>query len=87
MGKRLWNEICSDFGWQLVLGAMIIMFILFQKAGNQLKYFVTRLLAVSVIIGFVLSFAQVYNWVFDNAQYSDLMEMMLSFNRVFEFWR
>ena len=76
-----------DFGWQLVLGAMIIMFILFQKAGNQLKYFVTRLLAVSVIIGFVLSFAQVYNWVFDNAQYSDLMEMMLSFNRVFEFWR
>lgn len=76
-----------DFGWQFLLGSMIIILTLWNKLDEQGQLIINRILILSVVICFILCFSQIFNWVYSNASYDALMNMMNNFARVFEFWK
>ena len=78
----------TDFAWQLIWGALIIAFILYRYTQNgQLRNVMEKLLLISVIVGIVISFTQMYEYHFNNLQMIELREGFLSFARNFEFWK
>lgn len=77
-----------DFAWQMLLGALVIAFYFYNRCNLQTQKVLTRLMFVSTVICFLLTFGQIYQWLGDvtpmtireNAGY-------LSFGRLFEFWK
>lgn len=78
---------CVDFAWQLLLGALVVSFIIYGKCSDILKKHLNRLMIISAVISFIIVFAQTYNWLAGSGISSDSKAMLLSFARLFEFWR
>ena len=77
---------CVDFAWQMLIGALVIAFILFQKSEISLQKRLTRLTGYSTIFCFILVFGQTYSWII-NSLALPLQSKAYSLARLFELWR
>ncbi len=78
-----------DFSWQVVLGALAILFFIYHKTENEtirriLKGFLCFSLVWALIVSGVQSANQMFRYVW--AHY-DFPEIMYSFERMISFWR
>lgn len=77
-----------DFAWQMLLGALIIAFFLYNKCNTQTQKILTRLMLIATIICFILTFGQIYQWLGDvTSMTMGEHANYLSFGRLFEFWK
>ncbi len=76
---------CADFSWQILIGALIIAFHLYEKVSPQIKRIADKIMIISLIAGIIVNFSTVYSYVFTNSSTS-VKATMLSFARLFEFW-
>ena len=77
-----------DFAWQILLGALIIAFMIFNRCDARIKKHLNRLMIVATFICFILCFAQIYQWVGSVTTLSVSNEAAyLSLARLFEFWK
>lgn len=79
---------CVDFAWQIVIGALIISFIIYNRCSDPVKNLLNKIMVVSAFICFIFTFAQTYNWINPTWVYTDQAAAeAMSFERLFEFWR
>lgn len=75
----------ADFSWQIVTGALAILFFLYQKSENMtLKNLMKYFLAVSVVVAVVLNVPQIFTFTFYE---SDFPVITSRFHDFIEFWR
>lgn len=75
----------ADFSWQIVTGALAILFFLYQKSENiTLKNLMKYFLAVSLIVSVVLNIPQIFTFTFYEADYPIVTSR---FHNFIEFWR
>jgi hypothetical protein len=76
-----------DFAWQMVLGALIVLFTLYAALkSSEAKKLVGIAMVFALAVSFVINFAQIYNWVVDGIYDNRLITVLKSFERLFEFW-
>ncbi len=78
---------CVDFAWQILLGALCIGFIVFSNSSEAVRRILNKLMVLAAGICLVFTFGQTYNWFLEGGLSTDWNAMMLSFARLFEFWR
>lgn len=78
---------CVDFAWQILIGALAIAFIMYGRCSQTLKKHLSRLMLLSAGLCLALSFGQVYNWISEGSMSVQWQAMIMSFGRLFEFWR
>jgi hypothetical protein len=79
---------CVDFAWQIIIGALIIAFIVYEKCRDNTQRHLNKLMVLSAVICLVLNLAQTYNWIGVQTYLSpEWQSDALSFARLFEFWR
>lgn len=75
----------ADFSWQIVTGALVILFFLYQKSENKtLKNLMKYFLAVSVVVAVVLNIPQIFTFTFYEYDYPGITSR---FHDFIEFWR
>lgn len=77
-----------DFAWQMLMGAFAVAFFMYGKCNEQTKKVMNRLMLIATVICFILTFGQIYQWLLDVTPMT-LKERanILSFGRLFEFWK
>ena len=79
---------CVDFAWQIIIGALIVAFIVYEKCRDNTRNHLNKLMIISAVICLILNFAQTFTWIGpENYLSADWQSDALSFARVFEFWR
>lgn len=79
---------CVDFAWQIILGALIIAFIIYENSRTDIREYLNKLMIISSVICLVLNFAQIFTWIGPEQSLApDWQSDALSFARLFEFWR
>lgn len=79
---------CVDFAWQIVIGALVIAFVIYNKRTDETKNHLNKIMIISTFICAVLSSAQTYSYISPINNYSkEWVETLMSFQRLFEFWR
>lgn len=79
---------CVDFAWQIIIGALIISFIIYNKCSENMRDHLNKLMITSAVICFVLNFAQTYTWIDPLSNLpAGYQADALSLARIFEFWR
>ena len=78
---------CVDFAWQLLMGALIISFIIYNKAGANTRKHLNKVMAAACLVCLVLTFAQTVGWIMDGDLSNRWRMSLLAFGRLFEFWR
>lgn len=78
---------CVDFAWQMLMGALIIAFMVWQRAGDSVKKHLNTAMTVATVICFALVFAQTEAWIMDGNITDEARCAILSFGRLWEFWR
>lgn len=78
---------CVDFAWQILLGALVIAFMMYEKCSIGMRNHLNKLMLYSSGICLILNFGQVYNWVLNGSLSTEWKAMFYSFGRMFEFWR
>ncbi|HAN21800.1 MAG: hypothetical protein A2Y15_08455 [Clostridiales bacterium GWF2_36_10] len=78
----------ADFSWQMLIGALIILFAVIIHCKNEgvLKITATTL-TVSLILCVMINFAQLYSFVISRYVSSDISAVLYSYERLIEFWR
>ena len=75
----------ADFSWQIVTGALVILFFLYQNSENKtLKNLTKYFLAVSVVVSVVLNIPQIFTFTFYEYDYPVITSQ---FHDFIEFWR
>lgn len=77
---------CVDFAWQILIGALIIAFIIYQKCSEDVKKHLTILMTGSTVLCFLLTFGQTYTWILGRLSV-ELQSKAYGFARLFEVWR
>ena len=77
---------CVDFAWQMLLGALVIAFLVYQSWKEETRYHLDRLFTGSVLFTLFLTAGQTYTWVF-GALSPELQSKALQLARIFEVWR
>jgi len=76
---------CVDFNWQIMIGAFVIAFSVFQHCKENMQNLLNKIMTASCVFSLMLAVAQTYNWTLGN--YSiDWKASIMSFGRLFEFW-
>lgn len=75
----------ADFSWQIIIGALAVLFFLYQKTQNNtykklLKYF----MAFSVVASIIVNVPQIFNFAFSEYDYPIITSQ---FHELVEFWR
>lgn len=78
---------CVDFAWQLLTGALIIAFMIYNRAGESIKKHLNRLMVLACVICLILVASQTLMWVLNGSLTSEGKRAILSFGRLWEFWR
>lgn len=79
----------ADFAWQLIVGAMCVLFFLYELTDKDekkadMRKMITIFFAVSVIVALAVNFGMIYDYIpKTGARESEY----LSFERIFEFWK
>lgn len=76
---------CVDFAWQILIGALVVAFTLYQKCQENTKRHLSTAMAVSSVLSVLLVFAQTYNWVLGSMS-QQWQANAHAFARLFEFW-
>ncbi len=79
----------ADFAWQLIVGAMCILFFLYSltdKKENKadMRKMITVFFAISVIVALAVNFGMIYDYI---PKTGVRESEYLSFERIFEFWK
>lgn len=79
---------CTDFSWQLLLGAFAIAFTIYLNTKNAgVKRILSRVLTGSFLLCVVVNFAFVFEYQFIALSKNGTgRELLLSLARTFEFW-
>lgn len=79
----------SDFAWLLILGALIIAFLLYQNIKSEsLKRMLSMLFVGSLFICFMFTVGQLQDYITTALNKNpEVNASILSFGRIFEFWR
>ena len=82
------SRYCVDFAWQIIIGALVIAFIVYQNSMKNTREHLKKLMVLSMVICIILNFGQTYEWISPKTALSQSWQAgALSFARVFEFWR
>ncbi len=82
------SRYCVDFAWQIIIGALVIAFIVYQSCMKNTREHLKKLMIVSMIVCVILNFGQTFEWVSPKTALSPSWQAgALSFARLFEFWR
>ncbi len=79
---------CVDFAWQIILGALVICAVLYEKSHEETKKYLNHLMVVSCVISLIMNAAQIY--AYNNpttAAPAEWQTAAYEFARLFEFWR
>jgi hypothetical protein len=78
----------ADFAVELILGAMMILYLLILTHKQDERAVVVRIahkfFIIALLVAFVANFAMIYDYL---AKSGNLMDEYLNFERIFEFWR
>ncbi len=75
----------ADFSWQIVIGALAILFFLYQKTQNETKKnFLHWFMAVSVVAAVILNGMQIFSFSFPDGSYPELSRQV---DQMFAFWK
>lgn len=78
----------ADISWQMLIGAIIILFTLLLYTKNMAVHRIaTMAFVVSTILCFVVNFGQYYNFVIARYISDDLTPTFYALERLIEFWR
>ena len=75
----------ADFSWQIIMGAYVILFFLYQSTKNKtIKKFFRYFMAFSVTTAFIINIPQIFNFTFPDYDYPLITSQ---FCELIEFWR
>lgn len=75
----------ADFSWQIIIGALAILFFLYTKSQNQLKKKLFRVfMAVSMIAAIIINTTQIIYFSFSETDYPNICQHLTD---VIAFWR
>lgn len=75
----------ADFSWQIIMGAYVILFFLYQSTKNKtVKKFFRYFMAFSVTTAFIINIPQIFNFTFPDYDYPLITSQ---FCELIEFWR
>ena len=78
----------ADFAVELILGALMIIYVLVLTHKNSerpvVMRFVSRFFVISLAVAFIANFALIYDYL---GKSGNLAANYLNFERIFEFWR
>ena len=75
----------ADFSWQIVIGALAILFFLYQKSQNETKKnFVHGFLSISMLAAIVINGVQIFNFALPEGDYPTLVR---AFDQMIAFWK
>lgn len=75
----------ADFSWQIIIGAYVIAFLLYQKCSSEsVKKLFVKFMVFSVFWSFAVNAFQIFNFSFSSENYP---ELWYAASNVFEFWR
>ena len=75
----------ADFSWEMIFGALIILFFLYQKSRNETKQlWMKKFLAVSMIWSVLINGVQIFNFSFPQEDYPALADHL---TQLFAFWK
>lgn len=79
----------SDFAWLLILGALVIAFLLYQNIQSEsLKRVLSMLFAGTLLVCFMFTVGQLQDYITTELNKNpEVNASILSFGRIFEFWR
>ncbi|MBP0967441.1 MAG: hypothetical protein J5722_07395 [Oscillospiraceae bacterium] len=79
---------CVDFAWQMILGALLICFLIYDRCKENTKRHLMKVMTAAGLISLVMNFIQVRTYV-DPTQLgnTEWQANALAFARLFEFWR
>lgn len=79
---------CCDFAWQLILGSLIIMFVLWERSKENTQRHINTLMIGAGIVSLAMNFVQVYTYSSPETLFPvDWQAKVMTFGRLFEFWR
>lgn len=79
---------CVDFAWQIIIGALAIAFIIYNKCRKNTQIHLNKLMIISTVVCFILNFAHIYTWMEPATELAAVYQAdVLSFARIFEFWK
>ena len=75
----------ADFAWELLLGALTILFFVYLKEGNgTLKKQFRKAMGASIVIGAMINIPMIYGVMFPKDEFPAISA---AFSRVFAFWK
>jgi hypothetical protein len=75
----------ADFSWEIIMGALVILFYLYQKTKRCWKQQAVRyFLAVSMVAAVIVNGVQIFNFAFSYQNYAVLCSQ---FEQMVAFWR
>lgn len=81
------SRYCVDFAWQIILGALIVCYIIYNNASESVRKHLNTLIIAAAFFGAYMNFVQTTNYIAPvtafNAEWS---ERYREFSRLFEFW-
>ncbi|MBR3446583.1 MAG: hypothetical protein IKH27_02100 [Oscillospiraceae bacterium] len=79
---------CVDFAWQMILGALLICFLVYDRCKENTKRHLLKVMTAAGLISLVMNFIQVRTYV-DPTQLGNTawQANAYTFARLFEFWR
>ena len=75
----------ADFSWQIIIGALAILFFLYRKSENETKKKFFRIfMAVSTIAALIINTVQIINFSFSETEYPNICRQLTD---IIAFWR
>lgn len=75
----------ADFSWQILMGAYVILFFLYQNTENTtIKKLFRYFMSFSMITAFIINIPQIFNFTFSEYDYQLITSQ---FHELIEFWR
>ncbi|MBO4878519.1 MAG: hypothetical protein J5501_10965 [Ruminococcus sp.] len=79
---------CCDFAWEMILGSLIIMFVLWSRCKENTQRHINTLMIIAGIVSLIMNFVQIYTYSSPDTNFStEWYSNVLTFGRLFEFWR
>lgn len=78
----------ADFNWQILVCAFAIMFTIYNRLQNKgVKKILTQLFVFSVVVSVILVTTELWSWQVYNKPSDEILRLLFSFGRIFEFWK
>ena len=79
---------CCDFAWQMILGSLVIMFVLWARCKENTQRHINILMIIAGIVSLAMNFVQLYTYSSPETNFPvEWQSKIMTFGRLFEFWR